>query len=135
VNRGDERRCARCRALLRRGNAGTFCEPCSRSADSGHITVLPVDFYDRPEIVAALAAYDFGSLFKAARAELHMSQEQFGHLVDLGQSRVCKVENGGQRLRDIATVARLASILRTPAELLGFTTDPDSLEWATRIGR
>ncbi|MEN3308388.1 MAG: hypothetical protein V7603_4590 [Micromonosporaceae bacterium] len=79
--------------------------------------------------MAALAAYDFGSFFKAARAELHMSQEQFGHLVDLGQSRVCKVENGGQRLRDIATVARLASILRTPADRLGFTADLDTLEW------
>src|SRR2546423_3589430 len=88
VVRRSDRRCGRCRAVLRRGNLSDLCDPCNRAArtrdDSGG---LPADFYARPEIVTALTTYDFGQFFKTARYELGVTQEDFGLLVGLAQSR------------------------------------------------
>ena len=115
------RRCVRCQATLRRTNDGNLCSPCARIAQQSG-PELPVDFYGDPAVVAALADYEFGRFFKIVRADLRLTQEQFGHLVGLAQSRVCKIENG-VRLRDIESVARVASVLDTPPSLLGFAAD------------
>jgi hypothetical protein len=56
-----------------------------------------------------------------------MTQDSFGILVDLGQSRLCKIENGGLRLRDVEEVARIAATLDVPSTLLGFGPDAGSL--------
>jgi DNA-binding XRE family transcriptional regulator len=85
---------------------------------------LPPDFYGRADVVAALMAYDFAAFFRAVRAELGLSQETLGLLVGLDQSRICKIETGAQRLRDVATVARVARICAAPAGLLGFAAAP-----------
>jgi transcriptional regulator with XRE-family HTH domain len=77
--------------------------------------------YERRDVRAALATYDFGSFFQIVRAELALTQEQFGLLVGLAQSRVSKVESGSMRLRDIEAVARMASAVGLPAQLLAFT--------------
>ena len=111
-------RCERCGAILRRTNDGGLCSPCVRAGKPQ----LSPDFYADPAVVAALRSHEFGWFFKLARAKLGLTQEQFGLLVDLAQGRVCKIENGVQRLRDIGTVARLAVALGVPPELLGFVT-------------
>lgn len=117
---GDHR-CHRCRAVLRRANTSRLCDPCRRAyGPMDGSRRLPADFYRRPEVVAALTAFDFGWFFRAVRSELGLTQDEFGLLTGLAQSRVCKVESGNLRLRDVAVVARLASILDTPAQLLGF---------------
>jgi transcriptional regulator with XRE-family HTH domain len=85
--------------------------------------VLPPDFYQRPTVVSALASYDFGTLFKSVRRELGLTQEEFGFLIGLAQSRICKIENGLARLRDIESVVRITTVLETPADLLGFATE------------
>ena len=59
---------------------------------------------------------------------MDLTQEQFGLLVGLAQSRVCKIENRVMRLRDIETIARLASVLGVPADLLGFNADVTTLD-------
>jgi transcriptional regulator with XRE-family HTH domain len=123
------RRCRRCRAVLRRGNAQDLCDPCARSTRAAPDAVaLPSDLYARPDVVAALAAYDFGSFFKVVRAELRLTQDEFGRLTGLAQSRICKVENGALRLRDVETIASLASTLGVPADLLGFGAAPSILD-------
>ena len=122
------RRCLRCRAVLRRTNDGDLCAPCSR-VTAAVTPSLPPDFYTNPDVVAALETHDFGSFFKTARTELRMTQEQFGVLVGLAQSRVCEIESGGARLRDFETVVRLVSTLGTPPELLlGFADGTGSLD-------
>src|SRR5690349_10186529 len=87
----DVRRCRRCGAVLRRGNRGDLCSPCART--SGR-TTLPAGFYERRDVRAALAKYNFGSFFRIVRGELALTQEQFGLLVGLAQSRVSKIEGG-----------------------------------------
>jgi transcriptional regulator with XRE-family HTH domain len=114
----SRRRCVRCQAVLRRTNDGDLCSPCARAARVS-VPTLPAGFYTNPDVVAALADYEFGRFFRIARTNLRMTQEQFGLLVGLAQSRICKIENG-IRLRDIESVARFASVLGTPPDLLGF---------------
>lgn len=119
----DAHRCDRCHGILRRSNTRRLCDPCQQtSGHSSSPSPLSAEFYQRPQIATALTAYDFGRFFKSVRAELGLTQEDFGLLTGLAQSRVCKVENGGLRLRDVATIARLASTLDIPAALLGFTS-------------
>jgi transcriptional regulator with XRE-family HTH domain len=83
-----------------------------------------VDFYTRRDVVVALGTYDFATFFRAVRAELGLSQEGLGLLIGVDQSRVCKIETGAQRLRDVATVARIARVCAAPPGLLGFGALP-----------
>jgi transcriptional regulator with XRE-family HTH domain len=114
-------RCTRCGASLRSSNRSDICDPCRRTANgAGADLRLSDEFYLRADVIAALERYDFGAFFKAARAELGISQEALGLLLGMAQSHICKIENGGLRLRDISTIARLARLLRIPAATLGF---------------
>lgn len=125
----EGRGCRRCGTRLRRGNVADLCDPCARSARTREISSsLPPAFYTEPDVVSALLAYDFGRFFRLARGALGVTQEEFGHRIGLAQSRVCKVENGALRLRDIEDVVRLASTLEIPADLLGFVADAAILE-------
>lgn len=121
------RRCRRCRAVLRRTNGGVLCGPCERGAGSVEPLLSP-DFFKSPDVVEALAGRDFGRFFRLARVDLDVTQEQFGLMIGLAQSQVCKIENGGARLRDIEAVARVVSRFRIPLELLGFTGDAGTLD-------
>jgi transcriptional regulator with XRE-family HTH domain len=81
---------------------------------------LPAGFYFQDSIVAALAAYDFGPVFRRVRAITSWSQQTLGELVGLDQTRISEIERGGRRLRDVALVARVATGLWIPPVLLGF---------------
>jgi transcriptional regulator with XRE-family HTH domain len=125
----ETRRCLRCGAVLRRRNHGEVCDPCGRAPRpplrTDPLTVaLPADFYTRRDVIAALGTYDFATFFRAVRAELGLSQEGLGLLIGVDQSRVCKIETGAQRLRDVATVARIARVCAAPPGLLGFGAPP-----------
>jgi transcriptional regulator with XRE-family HTH domain len=79
--------------------------------------------------------FDFGRLFRLVRRELDVSQESLGLALELDQSRICKVETGAQRLRDVEAVARIARVLGIPSHLLGFAdtaagTRPADGSWA-----
>jgi transcriptional regulator with XRE-family HTH domain len=124
--------------MLRRHNGGPLCGPCDSAAGRTDSAAplgegLPPDFYRRPDVAAALAAYDFAAFFRAVRAELGLSQEAFGLHIGLDQSRVCKIETGTQRLRDVETVARIARICAAPAGLLGFAPAPPGSPAPTQV--
>ncbi len=65
---GDAARsvCARCGAALRRGHSGTRCDPCSRRPDTAE-RLRQAGFFTWEPVRRALAAYDFGYLFRAVR--------------------------------------------------------------------
>ncbi len=141
INRGC---CARCGAWLRRARprAAELCDPCRRLGPDPR-RELPSGFYFQDPMVAALAAYDFGAVFRRVRAVTGWSQQTLGELVGTDQARISEIERGQRRLRDVALVARAATGLRIPPVLLGFgdhgTTvgqagvdDPKVVSWVDR---
>jgi transcriptional regulator with XRE-family HTH domain len=99
---------------------------------------VPDGFFDTPDMQAALAAYDFGSVFRAVRAQGALSQEDLGFLIGIPQSRISAVERGAHRLRDVAVIARIASALGIPGLRLGFrpphtsTMNEQEVRWLDR---
>ena len=110
------RLCRSCGARLRSGNAGIYCSSCTRA---GRV-VVPEGFYDSPELRAAVASYDFGTVFRAVRARTGLSQLHLAAVIGLSQSRISSVERGERRLRDVSLIARIAAALQVPGPLLGF---------------
>jgi transcriptional regulator with XRE-family HTH domain len=92
-------------------------------------TEIPAEFYDAAPIQQAVARFDFGTLFLAIRQQTGLSQCGLAELTGLTQGRISEVENGNRRIRHVDVVARIATVLRIPPSLLGFTLG-DS---ATRI--
>lgn len=74
------------------GSLGVPCDPCARAARFYGQCPVPDGFYDTPGMRNALAAYDFGPVFRAVRLQAALSQEELGFLVGLNQSRVSAVE-------------------------------------------
>ncbi|MGH3905938.1 MAG: helix-turn-helix domain-containing protein [Pseudonocardiaceae bacterium] len=115
---GGRAHCPECGAQLRRNRpAGELCDPCLRK---GPRLALPPGFYDAPRLDAALADYDFGTVFLAIRADQDWTQEQLGELIGLEQSRISDIERGVRRLRDVRLAARASSRLAIPPVKLGF---------------
>ncbi len=117
----DERRCYHCRAALRPGHAVGLCADCARLA--GLKRPIPSGFYDKPALRTALAAYDFGTVFRAVRQQTGLSQLRLAELVELSQPRVSEVERGKHHLRDIRLLVRISAALGIPASLLGFASE------------
>ncbi|MGH3941123.1 MAG: helix-turn-helix domain-containing protein [Pseudonocardiaceae bacterium] len=127
--------CPRCGAGLRRGQRpGTTCGPC-RKAGPDPRRDLPPGFYLQDRIVAALAGYDFGALFREIRAHTGWSQQTLGNLLDLDQSRISAIERGASWLCHVRVVARIATVFGIPAELLGFSNSGVTLSRAGATGR
>ncbi|MGH3871103.1 MAG: helix-turn-helix domain-containing protein [Pseudonocardiaceae bacterium] len=113
--------CRRCDAELRRDRrrSGVLCDPCRRAGPDAR-RELPAGFYFQDRMVAALAEYDFQTVFRRIRAHTGWSQQTLAGLVGLDQSRISAVERGVSGLRDVALVARVATALWIPPALLGF---------------
>ena len=123
------RACPRCGAHLRRKQPGPLCAPCSaRPPDVAHL-LREVGFFRREQVRQALASYDVGYLFRAVRRTTGLTQEQLGDVLGLDQDRISRIERNERRLRDIVTIARIASRLKIPPALLGFNPSTISREW------
>ncbi|MGH3866634.1 MAG: helix-turn-helix domain-containing protein [Pseudonocardiaceae bacterium] len=125
--------CTRCGAALRRVRARgqAWCDPCRRAGPDPRRD-LPSGFYFQDSIVAALADYDFATVFRRVRAVTGWSQQTLGNLVGLDQGRVSGIERGARRLRDVAVVAQVATALCIPPVLLGFG-DPGTTVGVARV--
>ena len=68
--------------------------------------------------VPSEAAAHLGRIIRAKRAERDLTQEQLGHLSDVGSSNIRSYENG-HALPNLFTTVRIAEALETPiGELL-----------------
>lgn len=123
------RACQRCGARLRPGWPGTLCKPCSaRPLDIAGL-LREAGFFTREPVRRALAGCDFGYLFRAVRRIAGLTQQELGDVLGLDQDRISRIERGERQLRDIVTIARVASRLGIAPVLLGFTPGTVSVEW------
>jgi transcriptional regulator with XRE-family HTH domain len=113
--------CPRCGAGLRlaRPRGQAWCDPCRRAGPDPRRD-LPPGFYFQDSIAAALADYDFATVFRRVRAITGWSQQTLAALVGLDQGRISAIERGVRRLRDVAVVAQVTTALWIPPVLLGF---------------
>jgi transcriptional regulator with XRE-family HTH domain len=121
-----QRACARCGAGLRRGRSGGVCDPCARRPPDIAERLRGAGFFTREPIQRALAVYDFGYLFRAVRRTLGLTQVELGEVLELDQDRISRIERGERQLKDIETIARIATRLGIPPTLLGFSAEPTS---------
>ncbi|MGH3829351.1 MAG: helix-turn-helix domain-containing protein, partial [Pseudonocardiaceae bacterium] len=116
---GETPLCPDCGARLRRGReAGQRCDPCQRT---GPRIVLPKGFYDQPRLEAALADFDFGTVFRHVRAATDWSQEALAEFLGWEQRRISAIETGKRTLLNLRDVVLVANNLAIPASKLGFT--------------
>lgn len=129
--------CARCGAALRsrgRPHGRGWCDPCRRAGPDPRQD-LPEGFYFQDRVLAALADYDFGAVFRAVRRATGWSQQTLGELVGLDQHRVSAIERDVRRMRDVARVAQVATGLCIPPALLGFGSSRTTVDRAGGDGR
>ncbi|MGB6162162.1 MAG: helix-turn-helix domain-containing protein [Pseudonocardiaceae bacterium] len=115
-----------------RGEA--WCDPCRRAGPDPRRD-LPPGFYFQDLIAAALADYDFATVFRQVRAVTGWSQQTLGNLVGLDQGRISAIERCVRRLRDVAAVAQVATALGIPPVLLGFGDPGTTVGVARAEGR
>jgi transcriptional regulator with XRE-family HTH domain/tetratricopeptide (TPR) repeat protein len=119
-----QRACTWCGAGLRRGQSGGVCDPCSRRPLDVAARLREAGFFTREPIRRALAALDFGYLFRAVRRAAGLTQVELGEVLELDQDRISRIERGERQLKDFEIIARIASRLGIPPVLLGFSADP-----------
>ncbi len=79
----------------------------------------PPGFWDRPEIVAALAARDMGAVVRNYRKWTGASQTDISMLVGIPQPHVSELERGFRRVIALDLFERFADGLGIPRRLLG----------------
>ncbi|GAA1539345.1 hypothetical protein GCM10009730_55580 [Streptomyces albidochromogenes] len=88
-------------------------------------TALPPEVLDRPDMRSALAAHDFGSVFRLARSEAGISYSKIAAECDIKPERVGSLARGEGSVTTFDKIAKIADALRIPGHLLGLA----SREW------
>ncbi|MFI8894863.1 XRE family transcriptional regulator [Streptomyces paradoxus] len=79
---------------------------------------------------AALAAHDFGTVFRLARAEARISYSKIAAECDMKPERVGLLARGQGSVTTYEKIARIADALRVPGRLVGLAPRP----WETSAG-
>ena len=82
-------------------------------------TALPREVLNQPEMRAAIAAHDFGSVFSLARDLANISYSKIAAECDLKPERVGTLARGQGRITSYDKIATIADALRIPGHLLG----------------
>lgn len=105
----------------RRGRPRSDANEPRRKSDS-----IPDGFYDRDDVRAVLARYDFGTFFSLLRSVTGWTQTELGQRLDLPQPRISDYERFEDRVTDVRLTARFARALAIPTHLVfPSELDPD----------
>jgi transcriptional regulator with XRE-family HTH domain len=110
--RGKEQALVR-REKRRRGRPRSDAHEPRPKSDS-----IPDGFYDRDDVRAALARYDFGTFFSLLRSVTGWTQTELGQRLDLPQPRISDYERFEDRVTDVRLTARIARALAIPTHLV-----------------
>jgi transcriptional regulator with XRE-family HTH domain len=93
---------------------------------------LPADFWEQPEIRAALASRHFGRFLRVYRASQspRINQADAARWLGITQGQLSKIERSSLPVTDLSKLCRWAQALHVPADLLWFSLSPVSPEEA-----
>ncbi len=114
------RLCTHCGGRLRRGNVEPVCDPCQRSSHIVELLapLLPLDFWQEPEMRQALAAHDLGTVSRLYRARTPIRrQHMVAELVGFSQAHISRIERKLCEVK-LDTVLRFVQGLRIPPYLV-----------------
>ena len=130
------RYCGRCGSLLAADQRGSRCSPCTRSmCPAPDPPRPPVEFWDRDDVRAALAAQHIGRLITAYRRGLDpvITQSQMAAWLGVGQSQVSRIEHSAHPCRDLDKLTRWAAAMHVPHDLLWFRPTEQAGEASTVV--
>ncbi|GAA1356215.1 XRE family transcriptional regulator [Streptomyces beijiangensis] len=82
-------------------------------------TALPRDFLNREDVRTAIAAHDFGTVFRLARAEAGISYSKIAAECEIKPERVGVLARGCGSVTTFEKIARIADALHIPGHMLG----------------
>ncbi|MFF2810546.1 XRE family transcriptional regulator [Streptomyces sp. NPDC058000] len=82
-------------------------------------TALPCDFLNREDVRIAIAAHDFGIVFRLARSEAKISYSKIAAECDIKPERVGALARGHGSVTTFEKITKIADALRIPGHMLG----------------
>lgn len=126
ANAGGSRVCPGCDGYLASDNAGPLCSPCQSAgrAEPAGPAEVPPDFWESPDMRAALAARHMGQVMRAYREHTHhgrkaVTQDQLAVWSGRSQPWICQIENGPP-INQLDRLIAWAELLRIPQKHLWF---------------
>ncbi|SFF75006.1 Helix-turn-helix domain-containing protein [Actinacidiphila alni] len=110
--------CLDCGARLSRYSSLPRCGACTRAR------VLPVGIWSQPAVIAALAEWDFGRLFRIVRETARISQGTLAELTGLTQGTISQIEANSRRLTHIDRIRDVLRTLGVPEDISPLATAP-----------
>lgn len=130
------RSCASCSAAPAAGNDANLCESYAKGAgtEQGAPPVLPVEFWERPEVRSALLSRHFGRFLRTYRTSQspQVKQTQLATWLGITQGQLSRIERSSTSIRDLQKLDAWARILHVPEDLLWFTPRPPRPTHSTR---
>lgn len=114
------RTCQVCGSHLRRDNSGTMCDPCARTHQAPEVLapLLPLEFWQEPEMRRALAEHDMATVSRLYRARTPIKRQHLmAELVGFSQAHISRIERGLSDIK-LDTVLRFVQGLRIPPNLV-----------------
>ncbi|WP_329456869.1 XRE family transcriptional regulator [Streptomyces sp. NBC_01497] len=87
-------------------------------------TALPRAILDRPDMREALAAHDFGTVFRLARRHAGVSYSKIAAECDIKPERVGTLARGQGSVTTFCKIVEIADALRIPSALVGLASRP-----------
>ncbi|NUQ99537.1 MAG: twin-arginine translocation signal domain-containing protein [Streptomyces sp.] len=87
-------------------------------------TALPRELLERPDVRAALASHDFGTVFHVCRCEAGVSYSQIAAECGIKPERVGTLAKGNGKVTSFEKVVRIADALRIPGHMVGLAPRP-----------
>lgn len=87
-------------------------------------TALPRELLERPDVKAALAAHDFGTVFYVARSEVGISYSAIAAECGIKPERVGTLAKGDGKVTTFEKVVRIADAFRIPGRMVGLAPRP-----------
>ncbi|MGW1253708.1 helix-turn-helix domain-containing protein [Streptomyces sp. NPDC002513] len=94
------------------------------------LTAIPRDVLERDDVRHALAAHEFGTLFKLIRKWTGISFNRIAEACDIKSSRVSQIARGEAVISTIAKIEHIADAFRIPGHYLRLAPRPWEMSYA-----